>query len=273
LTFATTTNQPRWLSLHVPLAWPADRAIGEVLLPELASLKSRGLVRRYFFIRFSDGGYHVRIRVMPRPLRDQREISVELMRIASRMLSGEESRISSPEWVAYNRSEMYFGETPLSVYAELLNEQTTLLASELMQFPRHRSYSTVVASHVLLLWISSSSASESPSQIAADSIAFANNALAAAGHTTPELLTCPDTAAATIRECARRITNIRRTDIIERVGSLVRRVRHLKCGCSVAAHGIHLFCNKLGLSLLQERTLYRLASCALDERPEGVGKS
>jgi thiopeptide-type bacteriocin biosynthesis protein len=61
----------RWLSAHIFFRGnvhgdEADRVIVEFIKPLLEQCTDRGWIRRFFFIRYWEDGYHIRVRVVPK---------------------------------------------------------------------------------------------------------------------------------------------------------------------------------------------------------------
>ena len=55
-----------WLALHVFYAGDHDRLLLDAIRPALTQLRKNKLIARYFFIRYWNGGPHVRLRVQCR---------------------------------------------------------------------------------------------------------------------------------------------------------------------------------------------------------------
>ncbi|MEO1366336.1 MAG: thiopeptide-type bacteriocin biosynthesis protein, partial [Acidobacteriota bacterium] len=121
-----------WLSyhLHFPeeLAPAADRFLANELSSLVHEEQEAGRLRRFFFLRYSIGGPHLRLRFQPTGGRDARRPSLRtvLHTHAERLGGRLEER-------AYNRGRQYFGDSYESVYAEALNVATTHLALALLR--------------------------------------------------------------------------------------------------------------------------------------------
>lgn len=56
-----------WISVHIFYSSNANPVIAECLEPLIANLRQRGLIQRYFFIKYWMEGPHVRLRLLPAP--------------------------------------------------------------------------------------------------------------------------------------------------------------------------------------------------------------
>ncbi|MGC7095267.1 lantibiotic dehydratase C-terminal domain-containing protein [Amycolatopsis lurida] len=74
------TGDAGWVSAHAFHHGPLDPLIVEVVHPLITELAGAGLVDRYFFLRYWDGGPHLRLRV--RPLDQDRRAEVEALVVA-----------------------------------------------------------------------------------------------------------------------------------------------------------------------------------------------
>lgn len=54
-----------WISVHIFYSSNGNPLLGECVAPLVAKLRERGLISRYFFIRYWMGGPHVRLRLLP----------------------------------------------------------------------------------------------------------------------------------------------------------------------------------------------------------------
>jgi hypothetical protein len=59
------TSGEEWLSMHVFYASNLNPMLTECVAPLVAQLRTRGLIRRYFFIKYWQEGPHVRLRLLP----------------------------------------------------------------------------------------------------------------------------------------------------------------------------------------------------------------
>ena len=63
-----------WIAIHIHYASNPNPLLTECVAPLVADLRERGLIRRYFFIRYWQEGPHVRLRFLPRSAADADEI-------------------------------------------------------------------------------------------------------------------------------------------------------------------------------------------------------
>src|SRR5215218_9452764 len=54
-----------WISVHVFYSSNGNPLLADGVAPLVARLRARGLISRYFFIRYWLGGPHVRLRLLP----------------------------------------------------------------------------------------------------------------------------------------------------------------------------------------------------------------
>src|SRR5215218_10501986 len=110
-----------WLSFHVFLPGPFDSFLVDHLAPALQDDLKSGTIKRFFFIRYSEGGNHIRLRLMSGA--QSGNLEQWLNRLVENFAAATSSGLEScrVEQHRYDRSDLYFGETVFSVYAELLN--------------------------------------------------------------------------------------------------------------------------------------------------------
>jgi hypothetical protein len=63
-----------WVAIHIFYSSNANPLLIECVAPLVATLKERGLIRRWFFIRYWQEGPHVRLRLLPHRPQDAAEI-------------------------------------------------------------------------------------------------------------------------------------------------------------------------------------------------------
>ncbi len=64
---AAARHETDWVSVHVFWEGGLDTLLTGAVSPLVAELAGEGLAREYFFLRYWDGGTHVRLRVLPAP--------------------------------------------------------------------------------------------------------------------------------------------------------------------------------------------------------------
>jgi len=273
----------RWASFHLFLPGPLDPYLTDHLLPFLERETAAGSIERFFFIRYGVGTPHLRLRLLPGP-----GTGVESL------LSAVEGTVRahvtptgaySVEMHPYSRSELYFGETAASVYAELLNEATSRLCLEILAAPggdhRVRRWLSLAAVLDRLVEASAGDEAELRSRLA-ESRAFARWAASEAGFPLHEEPRPPHPALdAALRSALVRLRpSLGAHPTLRRIARLLRRVRrNVPGGPRVAVHALHLLCNKLGFSLHEEHDLFTAlhrmrAPCAdARENPSDQGRT
>lgn len=254
---------PRWLSFHVFLPGAFETFLVDYLLPAVTAGLAAGRLKRFFFIRYSEGGYHLRLRFLPGPAAGAEDIKAELGGLLGKFITGtgcEAARCRMEEH-RYDRAELYFGETLLSIYAELLNEQTSYLGLRLLRarYPTREHLMLVLGAalhHLLHRSVGS------PHDFAAalrQSAGFAAETAAEHGF----LAQPPDAARQAKRRdlllklLPRTAAALQAEPDARRIVRLLRRARRCQPdGEFVALHALHLLCNKLGVSIVEEYNLF-----------------
>jgi thiopeptide-type bacteriocin biosynthesis protein len=262
----------RWLSFHVFVCGSVDEFLVHHFLPYLET--SRSDIKRFFFIRHSEGGMHLRLRFLPRLLNADRRIATTLNCLVENFSRRQDAAQSSPGMVQetpYDRSLLYFGDNLGSVYAELLNEQTSYLALHILpahnRDPRYRFL--LIVSALLAMYRLANKQFLAVLSAVKESLAFVRNAITGVGLITPAIASLP---AALISRLERQVPPISKqlqADLtVQRIGRLLRRARQLSAPAGVGTHALHLFCNKLGFPLPEEYKVL-VALETLLERPWG----
>lgn len=252
-----------WLSYHVFLPGDVDIFLTQYLRPLINAQLRQHTIRRFFFIRYGEGGPHLRIRYFPAPGIQAECVRSGLSETVSRFT--EKVHPDDPhcriEQRAYDRTDHYFGETLQSVYAELLNECTSKLALLLLATP-FQTRQTRVCLTGCFIWLFGERMARAAGdcvKLWAESEDFAIRALAQEGlQLTP--LTPPEDM--TLRKNLCRImlrlaVEARHRSSTRKFVHLLRRARSLPNGGSfVGIHALHLFSNKMGLTLAEEGYIY-----------------
>jgi thiopeptide-type bacteriocin biosynthesis protein len=222
-------------------------------------------VRRFFFLRYAEGGLHLRLRVLP-----GRGVGVDRVR---RLLEERlHSCVPPGEWQLeeqpYDRAALYFGETMESVYAELLNEATSALALRLLASPaaESRARRWLVLAALLEILVRDSIGDEAGRQAAVfASLGFARETSEALGRPVVDgRWTAP--VDASLRDARGRLATLADDGIVRRTVHLLRRCR--RCGprgAFAATHALHLLCNKLGFTVREEHDLFGALSRLADD--------
>lgn len=249
-----------WLSyhLHFPaeLAAAADRFLANELLSLVQEEQEAGRLRRFFFLRYSLGGPHLRLRFQPTDVQDSRRpcLHTVLDSHAQRLGGRLEER-------AYERGRQYFGDSYESVYAEALNVATTRLALALLRSfdakPRMHRWIAVTCLCGQLIDSSCDGAADAAIE---RGWGFARRVARDHGldlvETPPEI---NERRAAAILTAWPQVAGGVPSDLFEPVVALLRRVlKRGERGREVATHALHLLCNKTGFSILEEHETFAL---------------
>ncbi len=261
----------RWLSFHVYLPNAIDSFLAQYMAPRLQDGSMSRHIRRFFFIRYFDEALHLRLRFLRREPDDDEIIKAWLGEMVREFSSAPGSigpaRI---EEQLYDREEHYFGETIYSVYAELLNEQTSALALRLLE-SYYQDRTRLAALLIACLHFLMQKATTTPGELL--------RAVQASRSFAADVMTQSSLVAITTREEERAALILMVKRVAERAASflgrdpaamaiisLARRARkHGQQGEFVVTHALHLLCNKLGFSMQEEHWIY-----ALLQSSEGV---
>ena len=258
-----STAGERWLSFHVFLQDALESFLLGYLLPAVDRELAAGRLKRFFFIRYSEGGLHLRLRFLPARTMDATATGNWLREIV-REFDAEKAPDSKPTLVQeqrYNRAELYFGETLDSVYAELLNEQTSYLSLLLLhaQGRSHGRLLVVLSCTLYLLLRSATGNTNDFVKSLKDSQDFAARTLGELG--LPLNRVSSDFEDKLLRSLNRALPvvaqQLEREPSLSRISRLLRRTG--RSGSSdgfVGTHALHLLCNKTGFALQDEYHLF-----------------
>ncbi len=258
---STQESQHKWLSFHFHYSGDFTPLLLDHIAPALVLSGRKSGLDRLFFIRMDEGGRHLRLRVRSCNAASSERVRSSVMSVASAFESTllAEERLRCEE-DTYDRNAMYFGPSCLSVYAELLNEATSLLALRVLGDPRRSGRRNVVTLS-LLGGLYKGLAKNAPDleRLLAEAVSFAQTALQRYGFQAPEVLNLDSSSAERVLAGVTAVLQRRCTDRgLARVLRLLQRVRRLDGGQRVAVHAIHLLLNKLGHSLGQEYAFLRV---------------
>ncbi|WP_052889350.1 thiopeptide-type bacteriocin biosynthesis protein [Thermogemmatispora carboxidivorans] len=77
------TEQPRWISAHLFYHGDLSALLVDCVQPLLTRLEQRGLIASYFFVRYWQGGPHLRLRLLPQTANASESIMDEVRRAAA----------------------------------------------------------------------------------------------------------------------------------------------------------------------------------------------
>lgn len=249
-----------WQSYHVflqeGLGAAADAFLVDGIYPEIRRQEESGRLKRFFFIRYSEGGPHLRLRLLP----DSDQSALPLEEEIHRIVDEHGGRLESH---GYDRVEHYFGETPESVYAELLNVSTTELSLALLQSfgPDRRGERWITLTCLLGSILLAARDNNDRRRLRAtleESRSFALRTGFSMG-------IGPEKAgedagrrwAETVEQAWPQVVAGLPNGLIEPTVRLLRRVRRRGPeGRNVAIHALHLLCNKTGFSLAEEHETF-----------------
>jgi thiopeptide-type bacteriocin biosynthesis protein len=267
---ALESTAHRWLSFHLFLDDDLEGFLTSALPGFLSAEAGKKSFRRFFFLRYSEGGLHLRLR-----FRVGRGPGDGLQGRLERCVTDHLAKGHAPatcfrlEAAPYDRTQHYFGETPASVYAELLNAATSRLALRLLGSlagqPRIRRWLLLAASldvlmEALVAGTKGVRFEESRAfawQTAQD--LFGPQALVALAE---GCRTAPRWADPLMAVRDRVSLALDTGDDLRSLLALMRRTGRLPDGqgAFVNVHALHLLCNKLGFSLFEEHAAFAALS-------------
>jgi thiopeptide-type bacteriocin biosynthesis protein len=256
-----TEKPSSWLSYHLFLPWTGNEFIADFLPSVVNSLQKDRLIKRFFFIRYAIGGYHLRLRFQPSSSQQTAEIEEKLQESVNlfRLQQNFPESLVFLEKAIYNRQEHYFGETLETVYSELINQQTSFLSMQMVSL-KDAGQALLLKNMATVYWLFFLSAVDSKDflQSLREGMIFAET-----NSTSKEI---PETETA-FREnllfgvhqtLKRTKTSFVEIPALKKSALLLRRLKRWENGRFPATHAIHLYCNKLGFSLSQEAKVYEL---------------
>jgi hypothetical protein len=244
----------RWVSLHLHMdARDVNRFLATGFAIACRGVAETGLVRRQFHLRYALNGAHIRWR-----LQVARGASPnQVRRLARRWIRSKRGgvRVELRDG-RYDRRAHYFGDTMASVYAELLNVETSSLAMSLPSARWSRRRRVVIAAAML------ARVARACSRTLASAVTLLEEAhhLVAShrgGAAGPVSVPEGDTVAL-VHGIEARVPAPSR-----RLVQLLHRCRAREDLESVAAHAVHLLANKLGLRPSDELAGFALARGSL----------
>jgi thiopeptide-type bacteriocin biosynthesis protein len=253
----------RWLSYHLFLRGEdMDVFIGSYLRSMVDDERKQGRIRRFFFIRYSIGGLHVRARFLLDRCGTRDSIEDGLYRCAANFREGaEQARLGCRiERTNYDRAEHYFGHNPRTVYSELLNEQTSYVALQMLRTTFvNRQIRVLITACVLSSWMKLTYTQVADqARLLEEAQQFVQRALSQLGRR--HVVLSPAHRLAFVRSIRRielKVSDAAGEWQIEKISRLFRRTLDAPGGRVVAIHGLHLFCNKMGVTLQEEGYIYR----------------
>ena len=126
----------QWLSVHLHFDGNlyfevADRVILDVVAPLATGCQQQGLVKRWFFLRFSEEGSHIRLRLFGRPEILERDVEPRISEAIRRDAEGN-ARVTRLEHVPYEPEVERYGGPHGVVLAEQLFHHSSETAVALL---------------------------------------------------------------------------------------------------------------------------------------------
>lgn len=256
----------QWLSFHIYLPDRMDRFLGEEVESIVNEEMGRGTLKRFFYIRYGkDHQLHIRLRLLPRCDSTaeyfQKRLEECLDAFTGRMAT---TRGYSVAQVRYDRDSHYFGQTAESVYAELLNERTSRVAGRILRLTPEDLASRFFVLGCVVRTLVPYFGCESTRDAVAQNLRLSVRILSMTPEGYANVLEKLDPRFAP-RLCLawNNLSHSIRGDAA--VASLKRVIsRAARRNRQVVVHGIHLLCNKTGLSAYSELLLFISLIQALD---------
>lgn len=248
----------QWLSFHIFLPDGVDRFLGEEVESIVNQEMARGTLKRFFYIRYGkDHELHIRLRLLPRCDSTaeyfQKRLEDCLDAFTERMGTAPGYKVAQAR---YDRELHYFGQTPESVYAELLNERTSRVAGRILRLtPDDLACRFFVIGCVVRTLIPYSGC-ESIRDAVARNLRLSVRILSMTPEGYAEVLEKIDPRFAP-RLCLAWCNlshSIREDSAVAALKRLISRAA--RRNRQVVVHAIHLLCNKTGLSAYSELLLF-----------------
>ncbi|MEM6793427.1 MAG: thiopeptide-type bacteriocin biosynthesis protein [Acidobacteriota bacterium] len=265
-----------WASYHLHLPADGDAAADRLLAGEILSAvhqeEEAGRLRRFFFLRYGEGGPHLRLRFLPR------SGAAGLSAASSRYLQAEVEGWARDlgghfEAQPYDRGGQYFGQRVESVYAELLNLETTRLALALLErFPPDQRVLRWIATTCAMAELLRASTGGAIDREVEEGRDFARRVARDLGFDTRKAeQTSGRAAARAVAQAMPQIAGGLPEPLMKPIADLLRRCRRRRgpLGRQVAVHGLHLLCNKTGFTLTEEQESYATLAF-LASNPKGI---
>ena len=247
-----------WHSFHIYFERDLDPYLAGFLAPGLAGLRSEGCLKRVFFIRYSEGGYHLRLRLNS-PM-EEGGLFQWLTRNLAAFQAVFPKSVSRLTIEAYDRDRDYFGHTADTVYSELMNVATSELTLRLLaaNAPMSRGCLLTVTMAALAWWLRNSTPDrEYRRALASRSRRFAERLL---DRMDPERSdpVLPVELLQGFRNSKRLLfPQFENSGPFRQAARVSRRLlARARADSRVFNHAMHLLCNKLGLGLADERFLF-----------------
>jgi thiopeptide-type bacteriocin biosynthesis protein len=247
---AVTHRTTRWGSLHAVPHGNAHEFFATTFAPAYGAMQRRPECQRQFFIRYSEGGLHFRWRVLPAP----GYAPTDVVRLARQLLRRHRSVPGFDLRSArYSRTHHYFGETWATVYAELLNERSSVLAVQLFgaMGRGHRARRVAIVGAALAEAVGASDHATA-TRLLMSGLHVSARALAAVDATAPGRVS-PATIG-TLRTLRERLR-----PAVQPLAELVTRLERGGRHPHVAPHALHLIANKSGLGPAGEAMAFTAA--------------
>jgi thiopeptide-type bacteriocin biosynthesis protein len=241
-----------WESFYIFAAWPAEQLLIDVL-QTVEQERVAGRIKRYFLIRYSEGGYHFRLRL-------QKPAAAAIDALLA--TCEERARVDRSE--PYSRDRHYFGESPLSVYSELLNTHSSVLTLAGIADPRFRPFHarlSMAALYTAQIMTCFQQAGGNALALIQAGIDFAGKQIRSS-EPESDPPAPPEDSLQRIFNAAQNACRMRgpcHASIRSSARLLIRLARH-NGGIGVAAHSLHLLHNKLGLGFRDEWITMTLAA-------------
>lgn len=239
-------NTVVWYSVHLYDVHDTNEFISVRLAPFMERSCYAGVLRRWFFIRYHDSRHHLRVRCQL-----SLEHDCDCFRSSLYRMLSECPIPPSPRSLPYSRVRHYFGECYLSVRSEVLNCVLTRCSVDWLRF---RCAPSLNAVHQLLQFVVclvsslESKGSLGAAVLEAYIMFVQSNTSEIPGENSPRLIHRLVSIDPPIVEMAHYVAS-----------AILANARYDEANLSMCSHALHLFYNRLGVTLDQERRLLLLS--------------
>lgn len=250
-------SSARWIGVRIDLDPPFEPLLTGSLASWLQTEIESGALKRWFFLRHSDDGLHLRLRLQSAGVKTD-----------SKLMDGfQKLQLASDvpfhfRFHPYDRETLAFGHTLESAYAELLHAATSRLAIELLSLP---GSSALRVKRWLLTAAAAGTLIRRTVMYHGIMVEVVTRWAAFVSRVVEKLCTAADDSVTRATEqelralsagMARMETALLSNNSATQAAELLRRVgQRGERGQFVATHALHLFCNEMGLSLREEEIL------------------
>jgi thiopeptide-type bacteriocin biosynthesis protein len=152
----TASEETDWVSIHLFFegfiySEECDRFLMDAVVPMLRECKKRRWVKGWFFIRYTEGGPHVRLRLLPRSSRARDRMQVFLGEHAAVLAATESNAIVAARFLPYVPEVERYGGTDALRWCEHFFEASSAAVLKMLSEPNASAHSARLGKALLLI--------------------------------------------------------------------------------------------------------------------------